>query len=152
MDRNKLRAELSRDEGRRLAAYRDTNGFWTIGVGHLLGGSPRMSSITERECDALLDADLDDAWQSVRRVFPFVDAWPDTAEADVRSRALVNMIFNRGEERVRHSTSISPAIFKANETGDWSPVASAILCSPWAVQVGPRAERLADMLRTGVAA
>lgn len=149
MDRQKLRDELSRDEGRRLTSYRDTNGYWTVGVGHLLGSSPRMSSITDRECDALLDADLDDAWQAVRRVFPFVDSWADTPEADVRSRALVNMVFNRGEDRVRHSTSISPAIFKANETGDWSPVASAIMCSPWAVQVGGRAERLADMLRTG---
>ena len=34
------RALIERREGRRLSAYRDTRGIWTIGVGHAATGLP----------------------------------------------------------------------------------------------------------------
>jgi lysozyme len=147
MDRAKLRAELSRDEGRRLTAYRDSMGLWTIGVGHLLGTSPRMSSITEFECDALLDADIELALDAVRAVFHTTPAWE--VDNDVRMRALANMALNRGETNMRKSTTITPAILKAIESGDWKPVTPAILASQWAQEIGDRAKRIALMLETG---
>ena len=56
------RALIERREGRRLTAYRDTRGIWTIGVGHAVTGLPPRPyagmTITEAECDALLAADL----------------------------------------------------------------------------------------------
>lgn len=155
MNLTKLRSELSRDEGRKLRAYKDSLGYWTIGVGHLLGSSPRMSDITEAECDALLDADIEVAYQSVKRVFP--EARLDTGHellVPVRVRALVNMMFNRGEGRMKTSTSITPAI-KAAILADtdhdimWKRVTEAIKKSEWASQVGARATRLAHMLETG---
>lgn len=153
MNQPKLRAELSRDEGRSLSAYRDSRGYFTIGVGHLLGSSPRMSTITDEECDALLDVDIAEAVGVVRRVFSgtITDGW-ELAE-DVRMRALVNMAFNRGEGGMRNSTTITPAIRAAMKgEGEWRNVANAIMASPWATQVGSRAVRLADMLQFGVAA
>ncbi len=144
MDLARLRTDLYRDEGKKLDAYRDTRGFWTIGCGHLLGGSPRMSSITGRECDALLNIDIEDALAATIRVFPFAEMLDD-----VRLRAIVNMTFNRGEERMRRSETIGPAIRTARMTGDWVPVDSAIMASPWAAEVGDRAVRLAHMLVTG---
>ncbi len=152
MNLPKLRAELSRDEGRALSAYRDSAGYFTIGVGHLLGSSPRMSTITDEECDALLDVDIAEATAIVRRVFGdgLAPLWDDPE--GVRLRALVNMAFNRGEGGMIRSTTITPAIKAALAgSGTWKDVATAIMASPWAAQVGKRAVRLADMLETGTA-
>lgn len=141
-----LKAQLERDEGRRLTAYRDTAGYWTIGVGHLLGTSPRMSSITNDECDALLARDIEIAVTSLGRVFSGMGL----ATIDgPRMRALVNMMFNRGEEHVRQSTTITPAIKEALTTGNWHPVSNAILASPWGAQIKDRAKRLAQQFETG---
>ena len=56
------RAAIERREGRRLSAYRDSRGIWTIGVGHAATGLPPRPSagmtISEAACDALLAADL----------------------------------------------------------------------------------------------
>jgi len=149
-----LKAQLERDEGRRLKAYRDsstlmTGGLWTIGVGHLLGGSPRMSSITDDECDTLLARDIEIAVEGLDRVFGQRLVTLDAS----RMRALVNMMFNRGEERVRHSTTITPAIKEVLASltrSDWSKVSAAILASPWAAQIKGRGVRLAKQLETGV--
>lgn len=150
MDHEKLIAELSRDEGRKLAVYQDTNMFWTIGVGHLLGSHPRMTVITEAECDALLEVDIQVAAGSLDRVLP---GW--RILDDVRQRALINMMFNRGEQHMRESTTITPALkvaIAADVDHDiaWNKVTSAIKMSPWAKQIGARADRLALMLEKGV--
>jgi lysozyme len=144
-----LRAQLVRDEGLRLKAYRDTNGFWTIGVGHLLGKSdvPRVAEITEREAYAWLADDLTEAEDICHRLFPYwvlIDA--------PRQRALLNMAFNRGNHMVE-STTITPALQRAlvGPIGaDWASVTAAIKASPWAAQVKDRATRLAKQLETGV--
>lgn len=150
-----LKAQLERDEGRRLKAYRDTStlmagGLWTIGVGHLLGGSPRMSSITDDECDALLEMDVAIAIKSLGRVFG-----DSLAKLDApRMRAMVNMMFNRGEGRVKDSTTITPAIRRALASDftaqAWVEVAKAIRASEWAKQIKDRGERLAKQFETGV--
>lgn len=142
-----LKSQLERDEGRRLKAYLDnaTPPNWTIGVGHLLGSSPRMSTITDDECDALLTRDIEIATQSLGRVFGF----PLARLGGPRMRALVNMMFNRGEEHVRDSTTITPAIKLALATDNWHPVKTAIEASPWAVQIKGRAVRLAKQFETG---
>lgn len=162
MDLSRLRADLTRDEGLKLAAYQDTNGFWTIGVGHLLGADglqPRMLRVTNDEAMALLDWDIEIATNSARAVFDCgtganSNLWH--LLDDVRQRALVNMAFNRGEKRMRESSTITPAIITAFQTFPfmlndqaWAAVADAILASPWAKQIGHRAERLAYMLKTG---
>src|SRR6185369_966543 len=146
MDRKKLMDELARDEGRVLTAYRDSMGYWTVGVGHLLGSSPRMSRITDDECDALLEYDIRLAEVRARSVVPDF-----LTMSDARQRALCNMSFNRGEHLAR-STTIVPAIAKAAKSGlesDWQLVPAAIAGSEWAQQVKARAVRLGQMFATG---
>ena len=147
-----LREELTRDEGCRLAAYKDTAGLWTIGVGHLLGPLQRMVSITPAESDALLAYDIEQAEKIAIRAVPMFhilhDDRSDGRAYDVRWRALVNMAFNRGNNMCT-STTITPAINDALQKNDWSGVAAVIAASPWAKQVGARATRLAFMLEHG---
>lgn len=151
-----LRDELIRDEGLELEAYQDTNGFWTIGIGHLLGREKRMSKITLREAWALLTIDVEDAEKLVEEVFgkdattclkcDCTHRMCDDARA--RYRALVNMAFNRGGH-MKTSTTITPAIKQALVDGNWAPVTAAIMASPWAKQIGKRAERIARLLEKG---
>lgn len=151
MDRNRaqLKTELIRDEGLRLDVYQDSVGLWTIGVGHLLGKERRMMKITFLEADALLESDISLAEEALDRVIP---EWKNLD--GVRQRALINMMFNRGERHVRESTTITPAIIKAtigaiDHDIAWRKVAEAIKSSPWAAQVKDRAVRLAEMFEKG---
>jgi lysozyme len=63
----------------------------------------------------------------------------------VRQRVLVNMAFNLG--------MVGLLTFKntlgAMQNGSYAAAAAGMLSSKWATQVGVRAERLADMMRTG---
>jgi lysozyme len=138
-----LREDIERDEGKKLRAYRDSQGYWTIGIGHLLGSSPRMTDITEAECTALYNFDISEAIDLARSIIPQFDTLDD-----VRQRALTNMAFNRGEH-MKTSTTITPAIIKGVETGVWTGLKSIIEASEWASQVGARALRLAQMLEDG---
>ena len=158
MDQRKLREELERDEGRLLRAYKDSAvpPNWTIGIGHLLGSTPRMSDITDAECNALYEADWKVAQAAMFRLFPETEYWQYgdaiQPEWDVRARAIINMIFNRGEQRMRESTQITPALrgrIEAGSKADWSGIADIISNTPWATQVGKRATRIGYMLEFG---
>lgn len=147
MNAAKLKKELIQDEGYRLHAYRDSRNFYTIGIGHLLGETPRMLDITDDECDALYEWDVKLAESIARSCLEQFDGI-----ADARQRALVNMAFNRGY-RLKTSEKILPAIQKAALSGDeahWQDVPKAMAGSTWAKQVGDRAIKLGKMFATGL--
>src|SRR4051812_18210167 len=56
------RALLTKREGVRLKAYRDSVGVWTIGVGHTSAAGPPTvtpgQTITAQECDEIFRRDL----------------------------------------------------------------------------------------------
>lgn len=135
----KLRDELIRDEGLRLEVYKDSVGLWTIGVGHLLGPDKRMSIITRAEATALLDWDIESAWDLAERLVP--GAFDQGHES--RERALVNMAFNLGSRLGQFKKFLA-----AVEKHDWSLAAVEMMDSKWAKQVGARAIRLRDQILT----
>jgi lysozyme len=53
--------------GRKLVAYIDSGGVWTIGVGHT-GGVRKGDHITAAQCDALLREDVKQAERAVQKV------------------------------------------------------------------------------------
>ena len=140
MNRTKLREELRRDEGERLHAYRDSVGIYTIGVGHMLGTSPRMLDITPGESAALLERDIDNAEALAWSLIQNADVWAN----DLRSRALINMAFNLGNRLAAFEKFLT-----AVSASDWEQAAVEMLNSKWAGQVGDRATRLAQMIATG---
>lgn len=141
MHRTRLKDELTRDEGRRLHAYRDSVGLYTIGVGHLLGETPRMLDVTAAECDALLDHDIDQAEAVASSLIRNADVWNNEA----RSRAVVNMAFNLGN-RLKEFKRFLAAV----DASEWEKAAAEMMDSKWAKQVGNRADRLAKMIATGI--
>ncbi|MCA8339822.1 glycoside hydrolase family protein [Burkholderia multivorans] len=134
-DRKQLIVELSRDEGRRLKPYVDTVGKTTIGVGRNLTDV----GITDAECDLLLSNDID-------RTVTWLDrnlSWWRQLDA-VRQRVIVNMAFNMGGSLLTFTNTLS-----AMKRGDYASAADGMLNSLWARQVGARATRLANMMRSG---
>ena len=64
---------------------------------------------------------------------------------DVRQRVFVNMTFNLGSTRLAMFKKFLAAV----EARDYETAAEEMLDSKWAEQVKGRADRLADMMRSG---
>jgi lysozyme len=127
---------LKLHEGVRLKPYTDTVGKLTIGIGRNLDDR----GITGEEADYLLSNDIGDVWlQLVSRLAFFSRL--DT----VRQAVVIDMAFNLGLTGLQ-SFKMTLAFI---ETGRYAEAAAAMLQSKWAAQVGHRAVRLAEMMRTG---
>ena len=130
------REQLKVDEGVRSKVYRDSLGIETIGCGRNL----RDKGLSQREIDFLLDNDLDDAEADCKALFPSFDTL-----SDARKAVLLNMAFNLGRDRLRKFAFFCGAVMAK----DWKRAADEMLDSKWAKQVGKRADRLAEQMRTG---
>ena len=133
-----LTSQLIAHEGLRLKPYTDTTGHLTIGVGRNLSDV----GITRDEALDLLEADIERAMGQL-----FI-RWPWAEHLDsVRQRVLIDMVFNLGADGL----SKFPRMLAAARSGDYETAAAEMLASKWATQVGQRASRLAQMMRTGAA-
>ena len=136
--REDVKKALERDEGRIPYAYQDSEGYWTIGVGHLidkrLGGR-----LPEHIIDALLEYDVE------RAVAEAETFWWFEGLSDVRKAVVVNMMFNLGLRKFKGFRRMIAAL----EREDYEAAADEMLDSKWARQVGQRAVRLAQQMRAG---
>ena len=146
-----LKAQLERDEGRREDVYLDTEGNYTIGIGHNLGKTARVIHINDREIDGWYEIDERDAKVAVFNIWPELGAregksfetW--AADNGPEYRVLVNMAFNMGETKLREFKKFRAAVSAYN----WNTAAVEMMDSKWAKQVGARATRLRDQIRDG---
>jgi lysozyme len=136
MNYEKLLAELEVDEGLRLKPYRDSVGKLTIGIGRNLDDK----GISEAAARFLLGEDVLEVEAGLDEALPW---WRQQEE--VRQRVLANMAFNMGLAGLLQFTNTLAAV----REGRYEDAASGMLTSLWARQVGPRATRLAEMMRTG---
>jgi lysozyme len=113
------RAQLIAREGKRLRAYKDSVGVWTIGVGHTsAAGPPAVVSglmITDVECDQILARDLVQYEDAVNKA---VKAKLNQNQFD----ALVSFCFNIGTGGFARST-----VVKRLNIGDVRGAADAML-------------------------
>lgn len=134
--REDLIAQLIRHEGLKLLPYTDSVGKLTIGVGRNLTDV----GISREEAIELLNNDIDHAVADLA-TFP----WFTTLDA-VRQRVMVDFRFNLGPRRFRSFKRMLSAMAK----GEYETASVCMLDSVWADQVGKRALRLAEMMRTGM--
>jgi lysozyme len=133
----RLIEQVKRDEGFRQYPYADSVGVQTIGYGRNL----QDVGIRESEAAELLINDLSAAWDDCQRLIPcFKDL------DDARKAALVNMAFNLGISRLAGFRGMLAAL----AVDDWETAAREALDSRWAKQVGARALRLSEQIRTGI--
>lgn len=127
--------QLVRDEGLRLKPYTDTAGKLTIGVGRNLTDQ----GITAEEARALLQADVASVRSQLQNF-----SWYQGLDP-VRQGVVENMTFNLGLTRMFQFTRFLAAL----RLGRWEDAAEEMLKSEWRLQVGERADRLAQQIRTG---
>jgi lysozyme len=138
-----LLANVKGAEGCKLTAYRDTNGFWTVGYGHKLADNHDWTgyTITSDTANALLIVDLNQASYAAASL----PEWPFLATA-ARQDALIELVFNMGEGGWRKFVRCRAAL----QAQQWTTAHDQLLQSMWSQQVGPtRSGRLARTLLTG---
>lgn len=140
---NSVEALVELHEGRRSRMYRDSLGYWTIGVGHLIdpakGGGLPAPIVT-----ALRDFDINESRTALVRSLSW---FPRLSE--VRQAVLIDMCFNLGPEPFDNDGFKDWPIFLGQvERGEYAAAARNMLSTKWASQVGARATRLATMLET----
>lgn len=148
-----LLPDIERDEGRRLKAYRDSRGIWTIGVGHNIQADPTLIPQLRHLIDVgindahVMDLLVQDTAIVIKGLSLRLPWWRDLN--DPRQDVFVNMAFNLGlGEFCTWSHTLGFA-----QQGDWAMCGHEIgVSEPWASQVGARAQRLATQMATGVRA
>jgi len=134
--------ELTADEGRFLKAYKDSLGYWTIGVGHLLGSNPSYegTTITDEECDELFNEDFEKAVDAAH------DAFAGFSGLDgPRQGALVNMAFQMGGKTL----STFHTFLDLLDREDYYGAADDLMGTKYAKQTPARASRIAYRIKTG---
>jgi len=138
-DREKLRTELIRDEGLRLSAYRDSLGYLTIGVGHLIGKVETFTTLTNPQAMELLDQDISIAERRLTNIFP---SWRSLDE--VRQMGFLNLTFNLGYKLADFKRFLHSA-----KSEDWEKAADQLMQSRWYKQVKSRGPRIVHAIRVG---
>lgn len=138
IDLDKMKAELTRDEGLRQRLYKDnaTPPRNTIGVGRNLDDV----GVSIEEAQYLLANDIKRAIEQLDANLPWWQNLDGT-----RQRVMVNMCFNLGIKRFLGFQNTLTFI----KNGDYDSAADEMLKSAWAGQVGARAQRLSQMMETG---
>jgi len=139
MDRNRMIALLSQHEGRIGHVYKDSLGYLTIGVGHLVD-ERKGGKLPEHIIDALLDYDMAEHWTELLEKLPWVQNLDD-----VRQAVLLDMAFNLGVDGLLKFKNTLRLVHEA----DYRAASRNMLDSLWARQVKTRAVRLSRMMETG---
>lgn len=137
--KTELAKQLRGDEDEVPYAYTDSEGYLTIGIGRLIdkrkGGRLRNDEITY-----LFNNDVDEKLDELTRALP----WFQNLD-DARRGVLMNMAFNLGVPGLLKF----PKTLSLVQQGKYAEAADEMLDSLWAKQVGDRAKRLSQQMRTG---
>jgi lysozyme len=146
MNRENIYKQLCVDEGVVYKIYLDHLGYPTFGVGHLVlkddpeYGQEVGTPVSEERVRECFERDLDTAISEC--VVLYGDDWKGFP-GEVQE-VLVNMLFNLGRPRLSKFKNFNAKIIE----GDYVGAAPEGLDSLWAKQVGPRAERLMERLKS----
>lgn len=150
---------LQYDEGLKLSIYRDTEGYWTIGTGHLVTKDPSKSVaisildskfsrktdgvITKQEAEILFNEDVESAQRGIKAnsiVRPVYESLDDN-----RKIAMINMVFQLGIKGVSGFKN-SLALLSQKQ---WDNAAVNLAKSKWYEQTPNRAKRVISVFKTG---
>ena len=153
MNLDRLTTAIIRDMGVLFEACPNSDGDLVVGVGRNLDSCPlttyeidavghdaRSKPITRADAVYLLRNDIARTLAAIDRAIP----WWKTLD-ETRRLVLANMGFNLGVTKL---LGFKEALGWLKQ-GRYAAAAGAMLDSKWAEQVGDRAKRLAEMIRTG---
>lgn len=130
---------LEGEEGRRRAAYQDSLGYWTIGVGRLIDAR-KGGGLTDEEIDYLLANDIKRKTTEVSAALPWISSL-----SGARQAVLIGMAFQLGTAGLLTFKNTLAKI----QAGDFKGAADNMLMSKWATQTPERAKRMANQMETG---
>lgn len=150
---------LTYDEGKRNELYKDTEGYWTIGIGHLVSknsdknnaiaildkkfGRKTNGSLADCEVESLFNEDVK---ITINGILSNAKLKPVYNGLDpVRQMALVNMTFQMGVAGVAGFTN-SLKLINAKQ---WEKAAQNLALSKWNKQTPNRSNRVISVFRTG---
>jgi len=119
------------------AAYKDSRGYLTIGIGRLIDAR-KNGGITEDEALYLLRNDLQRTTEDLYTRM----SWLHNL-SEIRQAAIIDMAFNLGVAGLSEFKRMLAAL----QDGDYERAADEALRSQWAEQVGIRAEDIDEMIR-----
>jgi lysozyme len=136
-------SQLTRDEGVRLEPYKDTRGFNTVGIGHNLDANPlpgQTYPLTQAQAMQILGKDVERISMFLQSKLPWI-----VKLDEARRGVLQNMSFNLGVPGLlefHHDLADTQA-------GNYEQAALDMEASAWYKEVGDRAKRLVQQMRTG---
>jgi len=135
----KLKQLLIHHEGEVNHAYKDSEGYLTIGVGRLID-ERKGGKISHDEAMYLLDNDIKTVIGQCDRAFDWYD---ELNEA--RKIVILSMVFNLGFNGFKKFKKTIQYIDNEN----YEEASKEMLDSAWSIQVGKRANELSDIMRNG---
>ena len=146
MNIDKLREELTFDEGCIDKIYLDHLNYPTFGIGHLIletdpeHGQEVGTPVSEERIKECFEKDIQNVFEDLDRNMPW---WRDLPSDLIL--VMANMSFNLGINRLMKFKNFLSAM----QNNDWDKAAVEMLDSRWAIQVGPRAIRLKERVLKG---
>ena len=137
MNLSRLTDQLRFHEGVRNKVYKDHLGIETIGVGRNLVDR----GLSDHEINVLLANDINICTEELDKKLSW---WKDLD--DVRQRCMVDLVFNLGMPRFMQFVKTINHL----KNNRFEEASIELLDSNYARQVGARAERIAEMIKTGV--
>ena len=139
IDESAVTRRLILDEDEVLHAYQDHLDFWTIGVGRLIDAR-KGGGISQDESRYLLRNDIHKKTAECEQRFDWWDAIDAT-----RQGVIVCMAFQLGTNGVANFRKMIAAM----KILDYITASIEMLDSTWAKQTPARAQRMAQIMRTG---
>lgn len=147
-----LRQELRGDEGEVLHVYDDKTGR-PIGPGTAVIGNPSIGvgrnltgrGLTQAEAELLLSNDIAACEAELAPGLPWI-----TSLSPARQTVIYSLYFNTGLGNPARFEAGWPNFLAQMKAGQFAAAADNLESSqPWATEVGPRAHRLAELVRFG---
>lgn len=135
VDFKSLTRWLEQDEGSRLKPYYCTAGKLTIGIGRNL----EDNGISKAESKFMLENDIMRVMKELDTMLPF---WRELSPN--RQAAIINMAFNLGT----FGLSKFQKTIAHLQAQEWDEAGDEMLRSRWADQVGDRALRISEAIKT----
>lgn len=134
-----LTRRLEEEEGRKRSVYKDSLGFYTIGVGCLVD-ERKAGGLQDNEINFIRDNRIAQTEAYLEKAYP----WLFTLD-DVRHWVMVSMCFQLGPQGLANFKKFLAAMAKS----DWPTAAAEMKDSLWYTQTGGRAERQRKEILTG---
>lgn len=138
--KEELTRQLTLDEGKRRCVYKDSVGYFTIGIGRLVDPRTKCTGLRDEEIAFMLSNDIEDRINALMKAYP----WFQDLD-DARKGVLVNMSFQLGMSGLGQFKVMLECVRKEN----WMLAGTEMMRSAWAKQTPERAKRLAQQMETG---